>query len=154
MNEWEVISIELMPPVAGRGLLRASRGPQSLEFPFSYSPRDSVECLAEAVDGMMIEPGERRVTFSAGPEELEILFDRDIDRVDVRFVVYPGHRRHRDQPGEERMAFTGNTRLVGKLFWRALRQFQSRIDTAQYQEAWHHPFPERLVAQLGSRFSE
>ena len=154
MSDWERLSVELAPPIAGRGLLRVTRGAKLVEFPFSYSPRDSIECLAEAVDAVVTGPGERRVIFSSGPGELEIVFTREGDRVDVRLVAYPDWNRHRDLPGEERLSFTGNPRLVGKLFWRALRQLQSGIDAVAYQEAWHYPFPERLVVQLGSRLPD
>ena len=36
----------------------------------------------------------------------------------------------------------------------ALRQFQSRIDATAYEQAWHYPFPESLVAPRGSRLKD
>ena len=36
----------------------------------------------------------------------------------------------------------------------ALRQFQSRTDATAYEQAWHYPFPESLVAPLGSRLKD
>jgi hypothetical protein len=45
-------------------------------------------------------------------------------------------------------------RLVGNLFGRAPCQFQSRIDATAYEQAWHYPFPESLVALLGSRLKD
>jgi hypothetical protein len=148
----ERIVIELDPPVAGRGLLRVVRGTDRLEFPFSYAPRDSIELLAEAIDAVVSAPVERKVVFSSGPQELEVVFARAGERVDVRFVNYADHRR--DVPGEEWRSFALSPRLVGRLFWRAFRQLQSRMDEGAYQEAWHHPFPTRLVAQLGSRLAQ
>jgi hypothetical protein len=152
MTDWQVLSVELDPPVAGRGLLRVSRGADMVEFPFSYTPLDSIEALAEAVDAVLSATGERRVVFSSGPEELELVLSRTADRVDIRLLSYRDQRR--DAPGEERLAFVLNPRLTGKLFWRALRQLQSRIDETRYEQAWHHLFPRRLVDQLGARLKE
>jgi hypothetical protein len=44
------------------------------------------------------------------------------------------------------MSFTANSRGVGKLFSGAVPQFRSRIDATAYEQAWHYPFPESLVA--------
>jgi hypothetical protein len=77
---------------------------------------------------------------------------RESDRVDVSLRSYPDHKR--DHPGDLVLAFVLNPALVGKLFWRALRQLQSSVDADAYLTAWHHPFPERLVAQLGARLRE
>jgi hypothetical protein len=110
---------------------------------------DSIEALAEAVDAVVSANGERTVVFTSGPEELELVLVREADRVDIRLFSYRDRRR--DSPGEERLAFVLNPQLTGKLFWRALRQLQSRIDDTRYEQAWHHPFPRRLVDQLGAR---
>jgi hypothetical protein len=152
MNDWQALSVELGPPVAGRGLLRVSRGEDLVEFSFSYTPRDSIEALAEAVDSVVSTTGERRVVFSSGPEELELVLSREANRVNIQLLSYRDQRR--GTPGEERLAFVLNPQLTGKLFWRALRQLQSRIDDTEYQQAWHHPFPRRLVDQLGARLKE
>ena len=149
-----MLKVELVPPKDGWAVLLVSRGTEVVEFSFSYSPRDSVEDLIEAVDRIVTSPGESSVVLRAGPEELDIEFARHEDRVDVRLVTYPNSTRHRDVPGDERMSFSGNPRLIGKVFWRALRDLQSRIPAPTYLQEWHHPFPERLVAQLGSRFEE
>jgi len=46
------------------------------------------------------------------------------------------------------MSFTANSRLVGKLFWRALREFQSRSKRQRMNR------PKSLVAPLGSRLKD
>lgn len=151
-SAWQVVRVDLVPPVAGRSGLRLSRGTEVVEFPFSYTPHDSVELLADAVDAVVASPGERRVLFSSGPDEYELVFVREADRVDVSLLSYPDHRR--DRPGDQLLSLVLNPHLVGKLFWRALRQLQSQADPDAYLAAWHHPFPERAVVQLGSRLKE
>src|SRR5215471_5879526 len=47
-----------------------------------------------------------------------------------------------------RRSFTGNLRVVGKVFG-TLRQFQGRIEATTYEQAWHYPFSESLVAPTG-----
>jgi hypothetical protein len=142
-------TVEIVPPVSGWGILRVTHGSRVVEFWFSYVPRDSIEMLVEAVDAVVTGPGERSVVFSAGSEELDVVFAREANTINVRFVLCSDGRR--DMPGEERLSFALDAQGVGKLFWRALRQLQSKVGSHTYEQAWHYPFPQRLVAQLGSR---
>ena len=47
----------------------------------------------------------------------------------------PETLRAKDPVARIRMSFTANSRVVGKLFWRALREFQRRIEATAYEQA-------------------
>jgi len=64
-----------------------------------------------------------------------------MDRINTRLRAIMMSRGYGDHLQE-------NLRVVGKAFG-ALRQSQSRIEATTYEQAWHHPFPESLVAPTG-----
>jgi len=53
-----------------------------------------------------------------------------------------------------RRQFIGNLRMAGKLFFWALRLFQSRIEATTHQQAWHYPFPDTFWYPLDSPFKD
>jgi hypothetical protein len=119
-----------------------------VEFPFSYTPEDSIEILAEAVDAIVTNPVKRTAVFYDGSRRHELVFERTEDRVDIRVFSWSGGA---ESSPEERLSLVLNSRLTGKLFWRALRQLEGRFEGQSYESEWRHPFPTRLVAQLGAR---
>jgi hypothetical protein len=146
-----LIKAEIDPPRAGWSMLRISRGEQAVEFPFSYTPDDSIGLLAEAVDAIVTDPVKRTVVFHNGANRHELVFERTEDRVDIRVRSWSGGV---ESPSEERLSLVLNSRLTGKLFWRALRQLESRCEGQIHEREWRRPFPTRLVAQLGARLEE
>ena len=145
------IKAEIEPPRAGWSLFRISRGEQAVEFPFSYTPDDSIGHLAEAVDAIVTQPVRRTVVFSDGANRHELVFERTEDRVEIRVLSSLGRV---ESPTEERLSLVLNSRLAGKLFWRALRQLESRCEGQVYEREWRRPFPTRLVAQLGAHLEK
>jgi hypothetical protein len=122
-----------------------------LEDSFSYSPSDAIAELAEAIDAVVSHAVERHVILHLEPVEVELRFMREEDGlVSVRAVEHPN--RARDAPGHTLFSVAIPFQSLGKAVWRALRVLSTLLPDEEYERAWRHEFPHRIVDQLGARF--
>jgi len=152
-SDWKVLRVELEPPSKGVGLIRVTFGDRQVERSFSYTPADTISELAEAVDAVVAAGGQRIVVFHGGPDELEFSFDR-LDAADgVSLTITAFESRSRERGGDEFLKVRMSPQSLGKLFWRALRELEGAMSSRVYAAEWRHPFPHRVVAQLGERLN-
>ena len=152
-SDWKVLRVQLEPPEKGIGLIRVTFGERQIERSFSYSPADTISELAEAVDAVVTAGGKRTVVFHGGPDELEFSFDRGDAADGISLTVTAFEGRSRDRSGDEFLKLRTSPQLLGKLFWRALRDLEGAMSPQDYAAEWRHPFPHRIVAQLGERLN-
>jgi hypothetical protein len=152
-SDWNVLRVQFEPPHKGIGLIRVRFGERQIERSFSYSPADTISEPAEAVDAVVAAGGKRTVVFHGGPDELEFSFDRRDEADGVSLTVTAFESRSRDRGGDEFLRVRTFPQLLGKLFWRALGELEGAISPQDYVAEWRHPFPHRIVAQLGERLN-
>ena len=141
------LRVTLVAPLHGRAILRLRAGAREFEFPFSYTPDDSLERLVEVVDATLTERSDRVVTLHGGPQELDVHLLRTGSNTELRAVLYADHRRQ--GIGEVVLLAEGEARGLARSVWRAMRDIEGSIGLEEYARQWHHPYPTRAVALLG-----
>ena len=113
----------------------------------SYTPCDSVADLAQAVAKIAKGADDAALTLLEGQSELEVEFRGAGDLISVNVTSYPNHYRMVGT-GTREFGLQASRKDVCLAFWRALRRLESRMDPADFERAWGHPFPSKKVQEL------
>ncbi|MDB4945650.1 MAG: hypothetical protein JWP97_5184 [Labilithrix sp.] len=108
---------------------------------------DSLEQLVGALRSTIDSCVESRVLWLEEPRELEMVFARRGDEVELRLASYSDHRHLREGRGEP-LTFRGTSDAICLPFWRALRGLQGKYSEAEFHERWKRPFPVRELDAL------
>jgi hypothetical protein len=144
MPEELALGVEFSPPRNGWIELALRSGEAHVTIPLSHSPYDSLEEVAAAACSVLETGREAVARLNCEPDQYDLVFDGVAPASRLRAVLLPAGRRTTSS-ARDVLLHEGASLATARIFWRALRKLESRFEA----EHWNHPFPSRLVEDLG-----
>ena len=143
------LRLDVEPPAHGWAIVRLSVPGVQVEFPASYTPRDSIDDLARAARGLLAGVPDFTVIWNTEPDEYEFRFAAAGSRTRLEVHEFTDFQRQRRYSGRPLVVVEEDTRTVARALWRALRRLQGAMSEEEFAASWKHPFPLDIVQRLG-----
>lgn len=150
MANAQKLKVHIKPPEHGWIAIILNHGDASYQFFPSHIPHDSITELVNALL-LVIDGVEACVRWNDEPLEHEFQFTPNSDET-VKFqVVRLDSQPHAGPVPASVFLFTAPARDIVWVFWKALRDMESRQTHDEYLLRWGEPFPERCLQELTRR---
>lgn len=133
--------------------LTISYGDLVIEIIGSYMPTNSFESLSDALHTLLLYEGSASSIWYEEAPEIELLFSRFGEIVNLKIIQYPDYRRGIKQ-GEVHLEISASYDDICIPFWRALRDLQDRFTHEELESGWHRTFPSIEINNLTDAIKE
>ena len=127
--------------------LSLKTGAESFVTAASYQPYDSLCDLIESLSALLSGSQDVTVKWNCEPEEFDFRMKARDDRVELKVIRYPNHRRRRGS-GRVVFSFRGSKMDLCLPFWKELRDLHSRSEIDVFESNWRRKFPQRELQHL------